>query len=253
MQWIVKVPSNKFRVTVEFNQMRPLSRDLKDRTHNHGAWDVAVLEGANDKTANDLVGGGHGIYAPEGGELAYWFLYRPTRSVGMNDAKYPKTFFNIKDHHYFYDIYGGLIILKGKESGYTHVMTHSYVDETVRKVIPYLDGSKDPFGRDRQSINLKAYENEHRGENGDRFPVVCWTSMENPVNVKAHEIIGLIGNAGFSTGPHIHYEIHKGAEWQKHANRVDPKDVFPEIWENHKNDHRRFYNYEEHREIWTSQ
>lgn len=38
---------------------------------------------------------------------------------------------------------------------------------------------------------------------------------------------------GYSTGPHVHVEIHQEREWTPHAERVDLKDFFPTQWEEH--------------------
>ena len=51
--------------------------------------------------------------------------------------------------------------------------------------------------------------------------------MQNLVSagqmVSRGEVIGLVGSTGFSTGPHIHFEIHR------HGERVDPMIYFPPI------------------------
>jgi murein DD-endopeptidase MepM/ murein hydrolase activator NlpD len=43
------------------------------------------------------------------------------------------------------------------------------------------------------------------------------TAVESGETVKAGEVIGYEGSTGHSTGPHLHFEVHRGA-W----NQIDP-------------------------------
>ena len=54
-----------------------------------------------------------------------------------------------------------------------------------------------------------------------RFPIHCWYTEE--MIVKAGEKIGLMGNSGYSTGPHTHWEIHHGYKLDDYKNRIDPE------------------------------
>ena len=55
----------------------------------------------------------------------------------------------------------------------------------------------------------------------DRFPIIGVHTEK--IIVKEGDSIGFVGNAGYSTGPHIHWEIHHGYKWQKHNDRLNPE------------------------------
>ena len=263
MEWIVKVPSEQFRLTVEFWQSRPLSRPDRDRTHPHGAWDIAPTGNAVDPYCREKLGAGVGIYAPEDGEVAFFAAIRnkPGEPMSTTSRRMPKDFFDMRNHYYFYDLYGGMIILRGKESGYTHIFTHCHLDSMFKYSAPYLEkevgGRNENFFSNLKRNNkrpelrgLERFRIIEAGGTDNKFPIILYSNLEKPYSVKAGRLLSTIGNAGFSTGPHIHYEIHHGDHYEAHRKRVNPIDVYPEIWERHKDDHRRFYNYEDHMSRW---
>jgi hypothetical protein len=192
------------RVTAGFDQMRPLSLPEEQRTHVHGAVDIAAAAGTS-------------IFAPEQGMLHYWIAYRPdvTRSIDeigfvFRDSNQQRFPFDMSGHNYFYDIYGGAICVLGK-SGITHVLCHSWGNQL------YNDGR-----------NLRWRYAESKRE--ERFPITVWyTTNGFGQHVREGDSIGKVGNAGFSTGPHVHYEMHKGRHWNAHNMRPRPADYYQEV------------------------
>jgi len=151
--------------------------------HVHGAIDV-------DTPIGSL------IVAPEDGTL---FLYYAIRHQdGQNWPNDGSNGFPWKN--YFYDMYGVILVLKG-DSGDTHVFAHSYINQIHNK-----------SRHDWVALEEKVAK---------RFPLLAM--LAGGIRVRRGEKIGETGNAGYSTGPHCHYEIHQGFAWQKWGDRLDPE------------------------------
>lgn len=208
---------HKYKLTAEFWQSRPLSLPYEKRTHPHAAWDAACHIGIP-------------IIAPENGMVAYLIAIRADRTRTMSEIVIDPQPFDFHGHHYFYDTYGGVIVLLG-ESHYTHVITHSYANQLYNHC---------PVDAPWTYVESEYHE---------RWPLMVWHTFGDLVRVRAGQLIGAVGNAGYSTGPHIHYEIHRGREHQRPLDRLDPADVYPQEWEAHRDD-RRVYDWEQERERW---
>lgn len=68
----------------------------------------------------------------------------------------------------------------------------------------------------------KSYGNEvfikHSDGSYTNYAHLSKINVRKGQHVKAGQVIGRCGSTGNSTGPHLHFEIHKGEKW----NRVDP-------------------------------
>lgn len=185
-------------VTANFKQERPLKGRTEENAHIHGAVDIAAPIGRR-------------IIAPEGGFLRVWLARRTPEGGYWPEAIYPfhigggqsrNAYFPFQN--YFYDMYGGIIVLRNTTR--THVICHSYGDQLFDKGV-------------FRETNIHWYEEKRKA----RFPMIAIYSSE--IEVQAGETIGFVGDAGYSTGPHIHWEIHNGYRWQEHENRIDPLSI----------------------------
>lgn len=155
-------------------------------THVHGAIDVAPTSI-------------HGVVAPVSGRAQFLQFLRPNIT----------TFFPADDkdiilrhptHNYFYDLYGGICTIIDKHTGYLHVLTHFWASALWSRSVPVYT--------------------ESRVEG--RFP--CVALIGTPFVVKEGAPLCPVGNAGFSTGPHVHWEIHPSSEvLSPYADRLDPE------------------------------
>ena len=181
------------KITSGFIEPRPLSNPGK---HKHGAIDIRAFTGSI-------------IKAPESGTV---FAYIGIR---YQEATYwPKMpMIHGKPFHwcnYFYDMYGGILVLQAHDGNprmvtRTHIMAHCYGNQIFNDSI------------------LADFPQHWIEEKEDkRFPIHGHYS--DPIVICEGDPIGFVGNAGYSTGSHLHWEIHHGYKWEKHEDRVNPED-----------------------------
>lgn len=195
-------PIKKGVITTPFEEMRPLLVPPEKRDHVHGALDIAPR-------------GDNNIYAPVAGYVWGWKARRerPVYAGGKLITKqaWPEM---PKVHgrpfpwcNYFYDMYGGVIILEETDERdqiiNTHLICHSWQNQIFNK-LPLV------------SVDKHTVEEE----DNERWPIEA--IYTDRYKFKAGDKIGTVGNAGYSSGHHIHWEIHPGRTWAKHADRINP-------------------------------
>lgn len=173
-------------ITTDFFEPRPLSKPLDQRDHVHGAIDIGAPTSSP-------------IKAPESGSAFGWMSTRPEEGMYWPEIPIVNDF-QMHFRNYFYDTFGGILVLLAKNN--THIITHSYA---------------------KQIFESRIFEGCHPVEEkkDSRFPILGWyTELKE---VREGEVIGRVGNAGYSTGSHIHWEIHPGSEWYPHKKRINPE------------------------------
>jgi len=179
-----------YRITAPFGEERPLEPKSGQQHHIHGAIDFGTPVGTP-------------ILAPEPGTVYYYRALRPKDGGIWPDA--PANFHNnaFPFQNYFYDMYGAITILVAL-SGRCHVFAHSYFRQLYEKC---------PFFWDY--LEQKA---------DGRFVYECMHTFRHPQIVGEGEVIAKTGNAGYTTGPHLHWEIHPNYRtWSTYADRIDPE------------------------------
>jgi murein DD-endopeptidase MepM/ murein hydrolase activator NlpD len=156
--------------------------------HIHGAIDIAVPTGTL-------------IHAPETGLVYYHWQWAKHKHKTHNlywphDGWYEFS-------NYFNQEFGCLIILHG-DSGRSHVFAH-IEPETIYNCVNF------------KNVSITHYEDSVAIFNGN---------LGEPVQVIEGDLIGVSGNHGKSTGPHIHYELHKNYKWIPHKKRENPEELY---------------------------
>jgi hypothetical protein len=100
-------------------------------------------------------------------------------------------------------MFGGVIVLRAETGTRLHVITHSYANQLFNDVFD-----------ERDKVYTESPDDE-------RWPLCYWHTQ--PVIVDEGELIGYVGNAGYSTGAHAHWEIHPGDRWYPHDERINPE------------------------------
>jgi len=184
------------KLTSNFYEPRPLSNPGK---HPHGAVDISAAIGTP-------------IYAPESGTVfCYTGIRKEEKTYWPNPI--PKVHGKpFPFRNYFYDMYGGIIVLQAHNGNpekvtRTHIIAHSYGSQIFNKSI------------------FNEYRSHWVEETEDeRFPFhAMYTEY---IIATEGTLIGFVGNAGYSTGAHVHWEIHHGFQWEEHKNRVNPERYF---------------------------
>lgn len=202
-------PIKNGKITGPFDEVRPwaLNRKMargenltdseKSKLHPHAALDI-VAKGDNH------------IYAPCNCIGFAWWSKRDSDGKKHNRA-WPKTpeinGIPFAWRNYFYDTYGGVIVLKELDVNNkivaTHLICHSYQNQLF---------NMEPFS------NAVIKTVEEKAE--DPYAISAIYTTE--IRFREGDLIGHVGNAGYSTGKHIHWEIHPGRSWAKHAERINP-------------------------------
>jgi len=180
-------------LTGKFNDKRD------NKSGFHGAWDLAAPKGTI-------------IYAPEEGYMIFHKIWRHPNNVTADQYWGEGGWYFLSN--YYQDIFGCIIVVLGI-SGLTHVFCHIEEDDFY----DLLQHKGNLYSVKGKRFDYKTY-------------VKSVLNLSDPKGVVEGETVGFVGNEGYSTGPHIHYEIHRDRMW----GRVDPAEIWKDEWRKHQGD-----------------
>lgn len=172
-------------ITAPFTQPRPFGGPY---THIHAALDLSAP-------------GAPLIVAPVSGLLTAYQFIRPKGGTWAAHDEKPEILHS-PPHNYFYDIYGGLLTIEEPQGRY-HILAHFWGSALHS---PY---------------HLHYVESVYTPPKlAPSFPCIAFIS--DPIHVNEGEPLIRMGNAGYSSGPHVHWEIHPSRNLVPHSDRIDP-------------------------------
>lgn len=188
-------------ITTPFAEPRPLSVPPARRDHVHGALDLAEGDGI--------------IRAPAAGSAQGVVIFRgvdPVKGIGAWGAKGLAEKSEILEfpwREYWYDVYGAFVVLY-EPSGRMHLLCHVWPNRLLN---PQPGPARYPF---RFAYYIEEAE-------VTRWP--CHILMTEAMEVKVGQPLAPVGNAGYSTGRHVHWEIHHQSDrLDDYPLRINPEE-----------------------------
>ncbi len=182
------MPVKGGRVTAGFRDARPLSNPGE---HIHGALDIAGGEGI--------------IRAPcSGAARGYAIFRREGFSFGPGEKA---EILGLPFAHYYEDIFGAFVAIEESGSRRLHLLCHIWPAAILNV------STRRPF----------SFDGYIESASTERFSAHILVTTKR--DVVEGEVLAPVGNAGFSTGVHVHWEIHRQCgQLDPYEKRINPED-----------------------------